>query len=131
MPHPFRTSVVAAASLVAGITLALPQASATPADQHRQQDFASAAQEFGVPQNVLMAVSYLESRWDSHDGTPSTDGGYGPMHLTDATAATAHKPSFAEAADDPRGDTARPQAQAPQAKPDLSAPALHTVDLAA
>ena len=131
MPRPFRTSVVAAASLVAGITLALPQADATPADQQRQQDFAAAAQEFGVPQNVLMAVSYLESRWDSHGGTPSTDGGYGPMHLTDATAATAHKPSFSEAADDPRGDTARPQAQAPEVTPDLSAPALHTVDLAA
>ena len=131
MPRPFRTSVVAAACLVAGITIALPQANATPADQHRQQDFAAAAQEFGVPQNVLMAVSYLESRWDSHDGTPSTDGGYGPMHLTDATTATAHK-SFSEAADDPRGDTARPVSATESAKAlDLSAPALHTVDLAA
>ena len=32
---------------------------------------------------LLKAVSYLESRWDGHDGRPSTDGGYGPMNLTD------------------------------------------------
>lgn len=49
----------------------------------RQADFAAAARDYGVPAGVLMAVSYLESRWDSHDGAQSVSGGYGPMHLTD------------------------------------------------
>jgi hypothetical protein len=49
----------------------------------RQGDFIQAARAAGVPTSVLLAVSYLESRWDDHDGSPSTSGGYGPMHLTD------------------------------------------------
>ncbi|WP_235995939.1 N-acetylmuramoyl-L-alanine amidase [Nonomuraea montanisoli] len=47
----------------------------------RQADFARAAAESGVPVGVLLGVSYLESRWDSNGGRPSTAGGYGPMHL--------------------------------------------------
>jgi len=50
-------------------------------DQGRQGDFAAAAREFGVPESVLLGVSYLHSRWDAHAGLPSTAGGYGPMHL--------------------------------------------------
>jgi len=48
----------------------------------RQADFAAAAREYGVPRDVLLAVSYLESRWDHHGGAQSVSGGYGPMHLT-------------------------------------------------
>ncbi|MFJ5220994.1 N-acetylmuramoyl-L-alanine amidase [Streptomyces sp. NPDC088354] len=51
----------------------------------RQGDFAAAAAEFGVPEGVLLAVAYQESGWDAHGGQHSTDGGYGPMHLTDVT----------------------------------------------
>ena len=47
-----------------------------------QQAFSAAAREFGVPESVLLAVSYNESRWESHAG-PSTSGGYGVMHLVD------------------------------------------------
>jgi hypothetical protein len=48
----------------------------------RQQVFDRAAEVSGVPKKVLLAVSYLESRWEDHDGAVSTSGGYGPMHLT-------------------------------------------------
>ncbi|WP_237404851.1 N-acetylmuramoyl-L-alanine amidase [Actinacidiphila reveromycinica] len=49
-----------------------------------QQDFADAAHESKVPESVLMAVAYQESRWDVHQGH-NTSGGYGPMSLTDVT----------------------------------------------
>jgi hypothetical protein len=57
---------------------------AKPTDA-RQAAFAQAAREAGVPENVLLAVSYNESRWDAHGMTPSTSGAYGPMALTDAS----------------------------------------------
>jgi hypothetical protein len=44
----------------------------------------AAAAEFGVPENVLLSVSYHETRWDNHHGAVSADGGYGLMHLTTA-----------------------------------------------
>src|SRR5919108_4929891 len=52
-----------------------------------QDAFAAAAREFGVPESVLLAVSYNVSRWELHGGAPSTSGGYGPMHLTDVDVA--------------------------------------------
>jgi hypothetical protein len=48
--------------------------------------FTRAARIGGVPRPILLGVSYLESRWDDHDGSPSTAGGYGPMHLTHVVA---------------------------------------------
>lgn len=45
-----------------------------------QQAFEKAAEEFKVPQNVLMAVAYNQSRWDYHKGH-SEVGGYGVMNL--------------------------------------------------
>lgn len=50
----------------------------------RERAFAAAASEFGVPQVVLEAVSYAQTRWDFRPGH-STSGGYGPMHLVDAS----------------------------------------------
>ncbi len=47
-----------------------------------QEQFASAAAEFDVPQSVLMAVSYRQTRWESHDGQPSVTGDYNVMGLT-------------------------------------------------
>ena len=49
----------------------------------RERAFAAASAEFGVPQPVLEAVSYAQTRWDFNPGH-STSGGYGPMHLVDA-----------------------------------------------
>src|SRR5262249_21819627 len=50
---------------------------------HVQDAFSWAAQEFGIPVDVLLVVGYNESRWEQHNGEPSTSGGYGIMHLTD------------------------------------------------
>lgn len=74
--------------VVAGFCSPPPSAAAFPARAGgaqaagaRQQAFAAAAQEFGVPQPVLLAVAYNLSRWEHHQGAPSVAGGYGPMHL--------------------------------------------------
>ncbi|MGQ4418333.1 N-acetylmuramoyl-L-alanine amidase, partial [Streptomyces sp. SAS_269] len=78
-------------------------------DRRLQDDFATAAQAYHVPVSVLMGVSYLQSRWDSHPGVPSTGGGYGPMHLVDAGVTGAAGPSPRPAARPARG---RPEQQA-------------------
>ncbi|MEV6330592.1 peptidoglycan recognition family protein [Streptomyces sp. NPDC051909] len=72
-----------------------------------QRQFAVAAERHHVPQSVLLAVSYLQSRWDAHGGAPSVTGGYGPMHLTDAVTALASAPHHADGTEDARGDDAR------------------------
>lgn len=51
----------------------------------QQSQFAAAAQEFGVPENVLLALSYNESHWQATAGA-SVDGGYGLMDLRAATS---------------------------------------------
>lgn len=72
------------------LLLALPTA-AGPAPQgpptSLQAMFAAAAHEFGVPDTVLLAVGYNQSRWEHHAGQPSAGGGYGLMHLTDGSYA--------------------------------------------
>ncbi|MET8507727.1 N-acetylmuramoyl-L-alanine amidase, partial [Streptomyces sp. NPDC004787] len=72
-----------------------------------QRQFAVAAERQHVPQSVLLAVSYLESRWDAHGGAPSVTGGYGPMHLTDVVTALAGAGHHADGTEDARGDDAR------------------------
>jgi hypothetical protein len=112
---PFAGGPVAAAPLGAG-----PDA---PAD--RQQQYAAAAAEYGVPESILLGVSYLESRWDTHAGRPSTSGGFGPMHLTDAERVASAEVASAhvDEGEDPRGDDARPLV-VPDSGPARSAPAL-------
>ncbi|HET6626898.1 MAG TPA: N-acetylmuramoyl-L-alanine amidase, partial [Nocardioidaceae bacterium] len=87
-----RTAGAAAAivSLVAGGATVATAPGAAAADwtrcltgsTDRQAVFARAAEVSGVPQKVLLAVSYMESRWDDHGPDPSASGGFGPMHLT-------------------------------------------------
>ncbi|MEU4656863.1 N-acetylmuramoyl-L-alanine amidase [Streptomyces sp. NPDC023723] len=87
-----------------------------------QRAFAAAATEYRVPGSVLLAVSYLQSRWDAHGGAPSVTGGYGPMHLTDAATALAGSSEHqAEGTEDPRGDDARPALRPRAAVPDTAA----------
>ncbi len=62
-----------------------PIASAASSNE-REQAFQAAAAEFHVPVDVLKAISYNQSRWENHDGAPSTSGGFGLMHLTTAIA---------------------------------------------
>lgn len=80
--------------LISGLALAAaaPQRAALaspPGPTALQSTFDAAAQEFHVPESVLLAVSYNVSRWETHGGAPSTSGGYGPMHLTDVDTAEA------------------------------------------
>ena len=74
-------SVAVGTLALAGLTFPSAPVSAAAATD-RQSDYAAAARAHGVPESVLLAVSYLESRWDTNGGTPSTSGGFGPMHLT-------------------------------------------------
>ncbi|MFG3009803.1 N-acetylmuramoyl-L-alanine amidase [Streptomyces cinerochromogenes] len=116
-----RTAVpLASAALLLPLLGAAPAHTATDSSTHRlQHAFAAAAAEYHVPQSVLLAVSYLQSRWDAHGGAPSVTGGYGPMHLTDARTAIAATEHLAEGTEDARGDSARaalrPTAEAPAA----------------
>src|SRR6266545_1816069 len=110
-----RSAAAIAALVVGAAALQAGPASAAPVDS-RQQAYESAAATYGVPVDVLLAVSYLESRWDANAGSPSTDGGFGPMHLTDAASA-ATAPGFeGDRGEDPRGDDARPATELPAAE---------------
>ncbi|RLU83122.1 N-acetylmuramoyl-L-alanine amidase [Streptomyces griseocarneus] len=119
-----------AAGVVASAALLLPALSAVPtasADQRPSSDtlqraFATASAKYRVPTDVLLAVSYLQSRWDTHGGAPSVTGGYGPMHLTDAATALATAPHVVGSLEDPRGDSARPLAAARTVRPALPTP---------
>jgi N-acetyl-anhydromuramyl-L-alanine amidase AmpD len=82
-----------------------------------QDAFAAAAREFGVPESVLLAVSYNLSRWEQHGSAPSFAGGYGLMHLTDVDITRKF---------DGRGDGIARSSQS--VTNDLS---LHTLDTAA
>jgi N-acetyl-anhydromuramyl-L-alanine amidase AmpD len=106
-----RGTAVAAAPAVLMLPLlgaAPPESQSSSASARLQGAFAAAAAEYQVPRSVLLGVSYLQSRWDAHGGSPSVTGGYGPMHLTDARTALAEAPHHSEGAEDPRGDDSRP-----------------------
>jgi len=59
-----------------------------PASTAAAEAFRAASAQYGVPESVLLAVSYAETRWDDHQGKSSTSGGFGPMHLTAVAAGT-------------------------------------------
>ncbi|MFF8289619.1 N-acetylmuramoyl-L-alanine amidase [Streptomyces sp. NPDC016309] len=131
-----------AGAAVASVALLLPLASAAPSATagappgpgSLQGDFAAAAAEYGVPRSVLLAVSYLQSRWDGHGGAPSVTGGYGPMHLTDARTALASAPHHSHGTEDARGDTSRTAKDVVEAAvpgPAALPPRLRTLERAA
>lgn len=130
------TAVAATAALLPVFATAHAAEPAQAAGGTLQQAFTDAARQYQVPQSVLLGVSYLESRWDSHQGMPSVTGGYGPMHLTDARTALTDFPQqgAADGAGDGRGDDSRPLVtRATADAPDLAAlPAtMTTLDRAA
>nr|WTA00219.1 N-acetylmuramoyl-L-alanine amidase [Streptomyces sp. NBC_00857] len=101
--------MVASAALLLPLVSAGPSATAEqPGSGALQREFAVAAARYDVPPSVLLGVSYLQSRWDTHSGAPSVTGGYGPMHLTDARTALAEAPHHSDGTEDARGDTSRP-----------------------
>lgn len=106
--------------MVVGISVA----GAGPARHHaptisteRQKQFAAAGTEFGVPADLLLAVSYALTGWSANGS-----GGIGPMHLTDAD------PAGWAAEQAGRGRGTGP-ASAPAAV--ATAPELHTLAAAA
>jgi hypothetical protein len=106
-----------------------PEATSAPVSA-RQAAFEAAAAEFGVPASVLLGVSYLQSRWDLNAGTPSTTGGYGPMHLTDAAPFLAEG-NHHDHGEDSRGDESRPlPAQEPAATPEPLHESMRTLPTA-
>ncbi|WP_419993105.1 N-acetylmuramoyl-L-alanine amidase [Streptomyces boninensis] len=111
-----RRGAARAAGLAASAALLLPLVSgappATAGSESRtalQGAFADAAERYHVPRSVLLSVSYLQSRWDSHAGAPSVSGGYGPMHLTDARTALKSAAAHHHEGEDARGDDSRPR----------------------
>ncbi|MFH8839153.1 N-acetylmuramoyl-L-alanine amidase [Streptomyces sp. NPDC017868] len=102
-------ALASAALLLPLLSAAPPAGAEVPEAGVLQGQFARAAERQGVPESVLLAVSYLQSRWDTHGGAPSVTGGYGPMHLTDAATALARTvPHHSEGGEDARGDDSRP-----------------------
>ncbi|WP_411104235.1 N-acetylmuramoyl-L-alanine amidase [Streptomyces sp. cmx-4-9] len=125
-----------AALVAAGLLptlLSVPRAQASePAPGARAQAFTAASQRYHVPESVLLGVSYLQSRWDAHGGSPSSDAGYGPMHLTDARGALAALPHHSEGSEDPRGqDEKLRRVHHPETDPDSLPPELQTLTEAA
>ncbi|WP_258346109.1 N-acetylmuramoyl-L-alanine amidase [Saccharopolyspora gregorii] len=72
-------------------------------DTVQQRAYESAAAEFGVPQQLLMAVSFQLTRWEDHHGEQSKAGGYGPMHLVEVSAEQLREqhPKLVRYADEP------------------------------
>ncbi|HLO04667.1 MAG TPA: peptidoglycan recognition family protein, partial [Symbiobacteriaceae bacterium] len=105
----------------------------TATDDSRQAEFAAAAREFGAPESVLLAVSYNLSRWEQHDGLPSTSAGYGLMHLTKLERIDLPAPEeFNTDGLDPHDLHELNGGHTPGIIPaDLSDPSLHTLDAAA
>jgi N-acetyl-anhydromuramyl-L-alanine amidase AmpD len=92
-----------------------------------QSDFALAAQEFHIPESVLLAVSYNESLWEWHKG-PSTSAGFGLMHLTDAGSSIAEASSAdgRGAPELPRGEAAGDRATSRAATGNQTLNSLHS-----
>ena len=118
--RPRTLTAAAALSLLAGLTLTAATTTAARADDPqstRQAEFTAAASEFGVPLPVLEAVSFYETRWEAHTGQENAESGYGPMNLTDLTAADLDADGLST--------------QSTRYAPLLTAPAEHTAAAAA
>jgi hypothetical protein len=126
-------AAVVAPLAIAPVVSAAPDA--TDADSlTRQQQYAAAADEFGVPESVLLGTSYLQSRWNANRGLPSTTAGYGPMHLTDAqyVLSLPGKDHHTGEDKDPRGDDSRDPLNLEPIDPGVSpGPDVQTMDAAA
>jgi N-acetyl-anhydromuramyl-L-alanine amidase AmpD len=72
------------AAFIGLVLCAMPAAASAQAAQQstaEQGMFTEASQEFQVPEELLLAVSYFQSRWENHGDEMSVDGGFGPMNL--------------------------------------------------
>ena len=124
-----------------GLLGATGDAKSAAGDSSLQSQFANAAAEFDVPKSVLMAVSYRQTRWESHDGLPSVTGDYNVMGLTKvdpedlADESDEHIEHLVNGTGDPgldkKIDKKKLLAPLPQETVDTDAPRLHTLDKAA
>ncbi|OIJ64078.1 hypothetical protein WN71_030970 [Streptomyces mangrovisoli] len=121
-------SAALAMAATAGMTAPAGASTATADGRRLQRQFDAAAAEFGVPDAVLLAVSYQESRWESHQGRPSTTGNYGVFGLTGVTKADLNA---ARATHRVRPPGVAAEQGAPAARPVTDSPALHLLDAAA
>ncbi|MCS0600901.1 N-acetylmuramoyl-L-alanine amidase [Streptomyces sp. LP11] len=80
--------MIASAAVLAPLLLIPLSGEEGSSDRRLQDAFEDAAREYHVPRSVVMSVSYVQSRWDAHPGSPSVAGGYGPMHLLDTALPT-------------------------------------------
>ncbi|MFJ5230068.1 ricin-type beta-trefoil lectin domain protein [Kitasatospora sp. NPDC088391] len=129
-------STAGLALVAATVLTAVPAAAAEPADRSLQRQFSSAAAEFHVPEGLLLALSYQQTRWDSHDGAPSTTGNYNVMGLTQVDVSAVRAALAAGPGPDTvdgRGDDlpARPVRGGVPAQTVQDGPELHTLDAAA
>ncbi|MGF1427994.1 N-acetylmuramoyl-L-alanine amidase [Kitasatospora sp. LaBMicrA B282] len=88
-----RTPTALTLTAALGLGLAAPALAVPPAPDRAtllQRQFTAAAAEFGVPERLLLALSYQETRWESHGGEPSTTGNYGVLGLTEASVPDVH-----------------------------------------
>ncbi|MEV2243011.1 peptidoglycan-binding protein [Streptomyces sp. NPDC049970] len=76
-----RAAVLASLTTTVLLATGHPAIAAPTGSTPMNTAFARAAQEFGVPRDLLAAVGYGETHLDGHAGTPSQDNGYGVMHL--------------------------------------------------
>ncbi len=67
----------------AALLTGVQPATAGPSDRTPTMNasFASAAEKYGIPRDVLAAVGYGETHFDGHGGAPSQAHGFGVMHL--------------------------------------------------
>jgi hypothetical protein len=62
---------------------ALPSTISDRSPAGLNEAFARAAQDFDVPRDLLVAIAFVESRFNDRSGQPSKDNGYGLMHLVE------------------------------------------------
>ena len=74
-------AALAAGALLTGGTALSASAAPERADTTMNGSFASAAERYDVPRDVLVSLGYSETHLDGHQGKPSQDRGYGVMHL--------------------------------------------------
>src|SRR5262245_56831535 len=75
-------SFLAAFSLLLNI-IAVPIVAGQKQNENNELSaaFQNTAVEFDIPKELLVAIAYAETHFDGHDGKPSSDNGYGLMHL--------------------------------------------------
>ncbi|MFD5316737.1 N-acetylmuramoyl-L-alanine amidase [Streptomyces sp. NPDC127098] len=82
--RPFAVGVALSAALLTLVAGTAGAAAAHgPGTGPMNDAFTRAADVYGMPRDLLVAVGYGQTRLDGHQGRPSQAGGYGVMHLVE------------------------------------------------